>query len=253
MKLFDSHAHYEDAKFDRDRHERLEALRSTDVKYVLNCCSDCSVFDTVLENCEAHDFVYGSIGIHPHWVCDTPDNYLDLIRKNARHEKIVALGEMGLDYYWNEPKDLQERRFREQLELAAELNMPVIIHDREAHEDCLKILSEYRPQGVLHRYSGPVELMKQALSWGMYISFNNDLTYPAWNKPHIDCLMECPWEQMLVETDCPYAPPYEREQERCESSDVRNVVRVIAALRKVSEEFVADITYKNAKRLYRLA
>ena len=253
MKLFDSHAHYEDALFDRDRHERLEALRSTDVTYVLNCCSDCSVFDTVLENCEAHDFVYGSIGIHPHWVCDTPDNYLDLIRKYARHEKIVALGEMGLDYYWNEPKDLQERRFREQLELAAELNMPVIIHDREAHEDCLKILSEYRPQGVLHRYGGPVDLMKQALSWGMYISFNNDLTYPAWNKPHIDCLMECPWEQMLVETDCPYAPPYEREQDRCESSDVRNVVRVIAALRNVSEEFVADITCENAKRLYRIA
>ena len=253
MKLFDSHAHYEDAMFDSDRHERLEALRKTDVKYVLNCCSDVSVFDTVIENCEAHDFVYGSIDIRPHWVRERPDNYLDLIRKYARHEKIAAIGEMGLDYYWKEPKDLQERIFREQLELAKELDMPVIIHDREAHEDCLKILSEYRLQGVLHRYGGPVDLMKQALSWGMYISFNNDLTYPAWNKPHIDCLMACPWEQMLVETDCPYAPPYERENDRCESSDVRNVVRVIAKLRNVSEDFVADITYENAKRLYRIA
>ena len=119
MKLFDSHAHYEDAMFDSDRHERLEALRKTDVKYVLNCCSDVSVFDTVIENCEAHDFVYGSIGIHPHWVCETPDNYLDLIRKYARHEKIAAIGEMGLDYYWkeNEPWLLSQDEFMDMVHL----------------------------------------------------------------------------------------------------------------------------------------
>ena len=253
MRLFDSHAHYEDAMFDADRHERLEALRNTGVMHVLNCCSDVGVFETVIEICEKHDFVYGSIGIHPHWVLKTPDNYLDLIRKYAMHEKIAAIGEMGLDYYWKEPKDLQEKIFREQLELAKDLNKPVIIHDREAHEDCLRILSEYQPAGVLHRYGGPVVLMNRALSWGMYISFNNDLTYPAWNKPHIDCLMACPWENLLIETDCPFAPPYERKDDRCESSDVRNVVRVIAQLRGVSEEFVAETSFENAKRLYRIA
>ena len=115
MKLFDSHAHYEDALFANDRHERLEALRESEVSYVLNCCSDVSVFDTVIEIAERHDFVYGSIGIHPHWVKETPKNYLDLIRRYAAHEKIRAIGEIGLDYFYDEPKDLQKRIFREQI------------------------------------------------------------------------------------------------------------------------------------------
>lgn len=252
MELFDSHAHYEDAMFDEDRHERLEALRDSDVKHILNCCSDVSVFDTIIEILDRHDFVYASIGIHPHWVLETPDNYLELIREYAGHERVVAIGEMGLDYYFSEPKDLQKRIFREQLELARELDKPVIIHDREAHEDCIRILEEYRPQGILHRYGGPVELLEKAFSWGMYVSFNNDLTYPAWNRPHIDCLMATPWERLLIETDCPYAPPYERENSRCESSDVYNVVKVIARLRGVSEEFVAEVSARNAKEVYRI-
>ncbi len=252
MELFDSHAHYEDRMFALDRHERLEALRSTEVRYILNCCSDVSVFDTVIENVENHDFVYGSIGIHPHWVLETPDNYLDLIREYLKHDRIVAIGEMGLDYFWHEPKDLQERIFREQLELACELDMPVIIHDREAHEDCIRILEEYKPQGILHRYGGPVDILQKAFSWGMYVSFNNDLTYPAWRQPHIDCLMATPWDRLLIETDCPYAPPFERENDRCESSDVRNVVKVIAQLRNVSEEFVAKVSMENARKVYRI-
>lgn len=250
MELFDSHAHYEDAMFDKDRHERLDALKDSDVRYVLNCCSDVSVFDTVIEILERHEFVYGSIGIHPHWVCETPENYLDLIRKYAKHEKVVAIGEMGLDYFWKEPKDLQERIFRQQLELAKELDKPVIIHDREAHDDCIRILEEYKPRGILHRYGGPVEHLQKAFSWGMYVSFNNDLSYPAWRQPHIDCLMATPWDRLLIETDCPYAPPYERENDRCESSDVANVVRLIAELRNVSEEFVAKTSAENAKRIY---
>ncbi|MBR2676189.1 MAG: TatD family hydrolase [Solobacterium sp.] len=252
MELFDSHAHYEDAMFEEDRHERLEALRSTDVKYVLNCCSDAGVFETVIEITEVHDFVYGSIGIHPHWVLEAPDNYLDVIWDYLQNDKIVALGEIGLDYFWKEPRDLQEVVFRRQLGMAVDADIPVIIHDRDAHADCIRILEEYKPQGILHRYGGPVELLEKAFSWGMYVSYNNDLTYPEWRQPHIDCLMKTPWERMLVETDCPYAPPYERKEDRCESSDVANVVKVIAELRGVSEEFVAKITTENAKRVYRI-
>ena len=252
MELFDSHAHYEDEQFSSDRHERLEALRKTNVRYLLNCCSDVSVFEMVLEIVAQHDFVYGSIGIHPGWVQETPENYLELIRSALKHERIVAIGEMGLDYYLNPPHDLQERIFRQQLQLAKDLDMPVIIHDRDAHEDCIRILEEYKPQGVLHRYGGPVELLQKAFSWGMYVSFNNDLTYPEWRQPHIDCLMATPWERMLVETDCPFAAPSERREERCESGDVANVVSVIARLRGVTEEFVADVTTKNAKQLYRI-
>ena len=122
MELFDSHVHYEDAQFKEDRHERLEHLKNTDVKYVLNCCSDVEVFDTIMEIVEKHDFVYGSIGIHPHWTEETPSDYLNRIRELVKHPKIVAIGEMGLDYFWNEPKDLQKRIFKEQLQLAKELN-----------------------------------------------------------------------------------------------------------------------------------
>ena len=252
MELFDSHAHYEDAMFNRDRKERLEHLRDTDVKYILNCCSDVSVFDTVIDIVNNFDFAYGSIGIHPHWVCETPDDYLDKIRELAKNPKIVAIGEMGLDYFWQEPKDLQKKIFTRQLELAKELDMPVIIHDRDAHLDCLEILRKYKPQGVLHRFGGPVEMLKEAMDWGMYVSFNNDLTYPAWNKPHIDCLMATPWDKLLIETDCPYAPPFERKDDRCESYDVANVVKEIAKLRNVSEEFVAKISLENAKKVYRI-
>ena len=149
-------------------------------------------------------------------------------------------------------EDLQKRIFREQLALAKELDMPVIIHDRDAHEDTIEILEEYRPKGILHRYSGPVDILKRAFDLGMYISFNNDLTYPMWNAGPIACLMETPWDRLLIETDCPYAPPYERENDRCEAYDVANVVKVIAQLRGVSEEFVAQKAMENAMRVYEI-
>lgn len=253
MQLFDSHAHYEDAMFDKDRFQRLDALKNSDVKYILNCCSDVSVMPTVIDIVNKYDFAYGSIGIHPHWVLETPDNYLDIIRQYAKNPKIVAIGEMGLDYFWKEPVDLQKRIFCQQLELAKELDMPVIIHDRDAHEDTIEILEKYKPNsGILHRYSGPVDILKRAFNLGLYISFNNDLTYPRWNAGPIACLKETPWDRLLIETDCPYAPPYDRENDRCESTDVANVVNLIAQIRNVSPEFVSQVSLENAKRVYRI-
>ena len=111
MELFDSHVHYEDAMFKDDRYERLDRLRNTDVQFILNCCSDVEVFDTVIDIVDKYDFAYGSIGIHPHWTAETPDDYLDRIKELVKHPKIVAIGEMGLDYFWSEPKDLQKRIF----------------------------------------------------------------------------------------------------------------------------------------------
>lgn len=252
MEIFDSHAHYEDGMFDSDRFERLEHLRETQVKYILNCCSDVAVMPTVMDIVNKVDFAYGSIGVHPHWVCETPDNYLELIKEYIKHDKIVAIGEIGLDYFWNEPKELQERIFREQLRLAKEVDMPVIIHDRDAHRDTIKILKEYKPKGILHRYSGPVEILKEAFDMGMYVSFNNDLTYPAWNKRPIDCLMNTPWDKLLIETDCPYAAPFERQADRCESYDTIRVIYEVARLRKVEPEFVAKVSMENAMKVYEI-
>lgn len=252
MELFDSHVHYEDAQFEKDWKERLEYIRSTNVKHILNCCSDVEVFDRVMQIVKEFDFAYGSIGIHPHWVESTPENYLEKVRELAKHPKIVALGEMGLDYFWHEPKELQKRIFEEQLTLAKELDMPVIIHDRDAHEDVIEILEQYRPKGVLHRYSGPSDILQRALDLGMYVSFNNDLSYPEWNAAPIECLMITPWDRLLIETDCPYAAPFERCTERCEAMDVQNVVSLIAKLRGVSEEFVAKKSMENALRVYEI-
>ena len=250
MKLFDSHAHYEDSMFNDDCYERLDEIKDSDVSFILNCCSDESVFDTIMDIVDKYPYVYGSIGIHPHWSTTVSDNYIEKIKELAENKKIVALGEMGLDYYWHEPKDIQRKVFIEQLQLAKLLDMPVIIHDREAHQDTMEILKEYQPKAILHRYGGPVDLLQQAFDMGMYVSFNNDLTYPEWNQPHIDCLMATPWERMLVETDCPYAPPADQRERRCQSEDVYNVVKQIAKLRNVSEEFVADITCQNAIEFY---
>ena len=252
MKLFDSHVHYEDAQFNEDRYQRLEYLKNTDIGFVLNCCSDEEVFDTIMDIVDKYDFVYGSIGVHPHWVCETSDSYLDKIKALVKHPKIVAIGEMGLDYFWDEPKDLQKRIFIEQLQLAKELDMPVIIHDRDAHEDVIEILEEYKPKGVLHRYSGPVDILKRALDLGMYVSFNNDLSYPDWNAAPIACLMETPWDRLLIETDCPYAAPYEIKHERAEAYHALNVVKIIAKLRNVSEEFVIQKATENALRVYEI-
>ncbi len=252
MEIYDTHAHYEDAMFDKDRFEFLDGLVDSEVKFILNCCSDVEVFDTVMEIVNRYDFIYGSIGIHPHWVTSTPDDYLERIRKLVKHKKIVAIGEMGLDYFFDDPKDLQKRIFIEQLELAKELDMPVIIHDRDAHEDCLEILRKYKPVGILHRFGGPVEMVKEVTDWGMYISFNNDLTYPEWNKPHIDCLMATPWDRFLIETDCPYASPSNERERRCDSKDCANVIKEVARLRNVSEEFVEKTAKENALKVYRL-
>lgn len=252
MKLFDSHCHYEDGMFDPDRFSRLDALKSSEVQFILNCCSDVGVIPTVLDIVNKYDFAYGSVGIHPHWVLENPENYIEIIEKAAQNKKIVAIGEMGLDYFWNEPKDMQKQVFIRQLELAKKLDMPVIIHDRDAHEDTIEILEKYKPKGVLHRYSGPVDILKRALDLGMYVSFNNDLTYPAWNAAPIACLEITPWDRLLIETDCPYAPPFERENDRCESTDVARVVKEIAKIRNVSEEFVAKVSLENAKRVYEI-
>lgn len=252
MQLFDSHAHYEDAMFTADRYERLERIKNSDVKYILNCCSDVEVMDTVIDIIEKYDFAYGSIGVHPHWTTQTPDDYLEKVEKLAAHPKVVAIGEIGLDYFWDEPRDLQKKIFIQQLELAKKLDMPVIIHDRDAHEDTIEILEQYKPQGILHRYSGPVDILQRAFDFGMYVSFNNDLTYPAWNKAPIECLKITPWDRLLIETDCPYAPPFERENDRCEAADVARVIKEIARLRGVSEEFVAKVSMENAKKVYRI-
>ncbi len=252
MKLFDTHCHYEDAAFDADRYERIKSLRNTDVERFLNCCSDESVFDTVMSIAESSSSAYCSIGIHPHWCATVSENWIQRIAELANNPQVIALGEMGLDYYFDDDRDLQKAVFRNQLELAEQLGMPVIIHDRLAHQDVMDILREYKPKGILHRYGGSIDLAMEAINWGMFVSINNDITYPGWEERHGDLLYGLPLENLLAETDAPYSLPFGSNKKRSEADDVRTVIETIASYRKIDAERLADIIFENSLRAYGL-
>ncbi len=252
MNLFDTHCHYEDPSFDSDRSERIEALRNTDVRHILNCCSDESVFDAVLDIAHSHDFAYCSLGIHPHWCLSASKNYLEKISSAANDPKVRAIGEIGLDYYFNEPIEMQKQLFEQQLQLACDLNMPVIIHDRLAHQDVIKILEKYQPKGILHRYGGPLEMLQKPLKWGMYVSINTDITQPYWEKKHSDILYGLPLDHLLVETDAPYAPVYGSNRERAEADDVYYALEKIAYYRQIEITELSAIVFENALHAYGL-
>ena len=252
MELFDSHAHYEDAMFNGDRKERLEHLRDTDVKYILNCCSDVSVFDTVIDIVNNFDFAYGSIGIHPHWVCETPDDYLDKIRELAKNPKIVAIGEMGLDYFWQEPKDLQKKIFTRQLELAKELDMPVIIHSRDAAQECFDMIKKSGVRkGIIHCYSGSAEMAMEYVKMGFYIGIGGVLTYSNARKT-VEVAEEVPLNRIVLETDCPYLAPVPNRGKRNDSTMIKYVAEKLAEIKNISVEQVYFVTSQNAKDVFEL-
>ncbi len=252
MKRFDSHCHYEDSQFDGDRYQLLDELQADDFGYIMNCCSDVSVFQQIEEIVNRYDFAYCSFGVHPLWAEGTPEDYLEMLTEKLKHPKCVALGEIGLDYSNKPDKDLQKRLFKEQLELAKQLNKPVIIHDRDAHKDTMDILRYYQPKGILHRYGGNSQLMLEAVKWGMYVSVNNDCTHPNWPKRHLEMLEKIPLDRLLVETDCPYGPVYNTNHRRTDSRDVVYAIERIAQLRKEPVETIERVTYENALRVYEI-
>ncbi len=250
--IFDSHAHYEDAIFGEDCWPVLDGLQRQGVSRVLNCCSDMGVVPRVLEIARRYDFVWASVGVHPHWTPETPADYLDGLRRAAQDPKVVAIGEIGLDYFWDDPKDLQMRIFCEQMELARELGLPVIIHDRDAHQDTYQVLERYRLPGVVHRFSGDLGGLRRVLDLGMYVSFGGDITHPQYRDMPLKAIEHTPLERILLETDAPYATPYAQGQRRCDSSMLPEVVEVIAGIKKISCQELCDITYQNACRAYHI-
>ena len=249
--IFESHAHYEDAMFDKDRFEVLDALFAQGaVHKVLNCCSDMAVVPTVLKLANTYSNVYASVGVHPNWCDEAAEGYLDELREAAKNKKVVAIGEIGLDYFCDKPKEMQQRVFEQQLELAAELNLPVIIHSRLAGEQVVKTLAKYKPRGVVHRFGGTPQELEAVLALGMYVSFNCDLTYPEYSEAPLYALMNTPFERLLIETDCPYAPPKRIEGARSTSEHLRDVIAFIAKARGVSEHFIEQQSCTNACRLY---
>ena len=247
--IFDAHAHYDDGWFDDDRAAVLASLPEKGVCGIVNNSVDIENAKTVLALSERYDYVYAAVGCHPENLEGLPEDYLDQIAALSRHPKAVAIGETGLDYHWDIPRDLQRRVFEEQIRLSLDLKMPLIVHDREAHGDVFDLLRRYRPHALVHCFSGSVELMREAVRLGLYISLGGVVTFK--NARHsVEVAAEMPLDRLLLETDAPYMAPVPFRGKRCDSSMIVFAAEKIAALRGMTVQALLDCTAENARRFY---
>ena len=248
---FDTHAHYDDRAFDDDRHALLPALQAAGVERIVDPGCDLKSSRAALALAERYAFVYAAVGVHPEELQDSTPEILAEIGELAEHPKCVAIGEIGLDYYWDAThKEEQKLLFRQQIALALDLDKPIIVHDREAHGDCLEIVKDYPGlRGVFHCYSGSAEMAKELLKRGWYLGFDGPVTYKNARKT-LEVLDLCPIERLLIETDSPYLSPVPNRGKRNDSRNLRYIVETIAARRDLSPEEVARQSLENGKRLF---
>lgn len=253
--LFDSHAHYDDARFDEDRIELLNGMRDNNVGYIMNSCSSVSDIPKIFELANMYSFVYLSVGIHPHEVSDTTEKDMDILKEACKNPKVKAIGEIGLDYYYdNSPRDLQKKWFIRQIELAKELSLPIAIHDRDAHGDTMDILRGFDMRdtgGEFHCFAGSVEMAKEVLNMGMYIAFGGSLTFKKSVKPK-EVAAYVPLDRILIETDCPYLTPEPYRGKRNNSAYMKYVVQTLAEIKGVSAEKIEEATTENAKKCFKI-
>ncbi|MBR5235836.1 MAG: TatD family hydrolase [Clostridia bacterium] len=250
---FDTHTHLDDARFDKDRPSVIKKIADSGVTLLVNIGADMESSHAGVKLAAENDFIYASVGVHPHDTEFMTDDDVEILRVLATEPKVVAIGEIGLDYYYdNSPRDLQKKWFRRQIELAKELNLPYIVHDRDAHQDTMDIIHKTGYfRGVMHCYSGSIEMMRTLVDWGFYISFAGSVTFK--NSKKAKEVASCvPIERLLIETDSPYLTPEPHRGQRNDSSMVQFVAQEIAALRGMSQEEVARITLENGKRFYNI-
>lgn len=253
MPLVDSHCHIQDAKFKDDREAMIaRALDVLDWMVVIG--DDLPTSQQAVEI--TRDHIYASVGVHPYYAATVDDELIKSLRFLAQSDHVVALGEMGLDYFkYNEtPKDVQAMAFRRQLELACELNLPVVIHNRESTEDLCTIIDEYADNlcgGILHCFAGSPDFVKHCLSWGFHISFAGNVTYPKAEELRI-AAKEVPLDRLLLETDAPYLAPQVHRGKRCEPAYTQHTAEFLAEFLEVPYEDFARMTAENAAKLYRI-
>lgn len=249
--FFDSHAHLDDERFDPDRDEVIKGLKSEDISLYINVGADINSSKKSIELAEKYDFIYAAAGVHPHDAADLSESDMDILEKMLSHKKVVALGEIGLDYFYdNSPRELQRKWFIRQMELAKKTDMPVIIHCRDAMGECLEIIKKSGiKKGVMHCFSGSRESALVLLNLGWYISFSGSVTFK--NAKKLQQAAEIvPIERMFIETDSPYLSPEPMRGRRNNPAYVRHVAEKIADIKGISLDAVAKITKENAKNFF---
>jgi TatD DNase family protein len=257
--LIDSHAHLDDARYDGDREAVIARAQQAGVETFITIGCDLATSKAAIDLAGRYPFVYATIGVHPHEVKHIGDDWYDELRRLAKHPKVVAYGEIGLDYHYNySPPKLQRDRFREQIGMARELGLPIVVHTREAQEDTIAILKEERAQkvgGVFHCFSGDAWLAKDALDLGFFLSFSGVITFQNATMLR-DIVKTVPMDRLLIETDCPYLTPVPHRGKRNEPAYVRHVAEKIAEVKggtaPVTVEEIGHITSQNARHLFKI-
>ena len=251
--LFDTHAHLNDPAFDEDREALLLGLKDKGVEFVMNvgCCLESS--RDCIAMAEKYPFVYASVGSHPDSAAEVNDDVLEQYRQMAKHPKVKAIGEIGLDYYYEDPpREIQKKAFRMQMELVRETGLPAIIHERDAHDDGMRMVKEFKDvTGVFHCYSGSAEMARQLVNMGWYIGFTGVLTFKNARKA-VETAQQIPLDRIVLETDCPFMAPEPFRGKRNDPGYLFRMVEKLAQLRGITVEEVHAATMENAKRLYRL-
>lgn len=253
--IFDTHAHYDDEAFDADREELLERLPGEGIARIVNVGASLASCRKTIALMNRYEYVYGAVGVHPSETAELAEEAFADLRQQCQLEKCVAVGEIGLDYYWDEPdRELQKKWFRRQLNLAREIGKPVIIHSRDAAKDTVDIMAEEHAEeigGVIHCYSYTKETAESFLKMGFYFGIGGVLTFKNAKKLK-EAAAAIPLERIVLETDCPYLAPEPNRGKRNSSLNLPYVVRALAELKGTDEETVRQITWENAERLYRM-
>ncbi|MBR1444214.1 MAG: TatD family hydrolase [Firmicutes bacterium] len=248
---FDTHAHYDDEAFDEDRYELIEEMHKNGVDNIINIATDMESCKTTMALAQKYDFIYAAVGVHPHEVKDMKEEDINKITEYCKYDKIVAVGEIGLDFHYDfSDRDTQRYWFAKQLEMAEKVDLPVIIHSREATRECYEIIKKSNVRkGVIHAFSSSTEVAKEYVKLGFYIGIGGVLTFKNAKKT-VEVVENIPMDKILIETDSPYLSPVPVRGHRNNSQNLQYVVRKISEIKQISVENVCEITRKNALTIF---
>ncbi len=251
--IFETHAHYEDKAFDEDREDILNSLPKHNIEYVVNVSSSVGTVDQCLNLAEAYDYIYATVGIHPGDTMNLDEETFIWLKEKAKHKKVVAVGEIGLDYYWDTPdRETQKKWFARQMEMARELNLPLVIHSRDAANDTYNMMKEAKAdevRAILHCFGYGVEQARQYLNMGFYLGIGGVVTFTNGKKLK-EVVEYAPLEQLVLETDCPYLAPVPHRGKRNSSLYIPLIAQEIARIKNTDYDTVIRITNENAKKFY---